>query len=243
VSNGIESFQQTVRGQSGGLHTLVIMAKAPRPGKVKTRLARSLPVSAVTALYRCFLDDTLSLARSLHGVKVAVMCPAADREDLVRIVGGAVPVVPQVGNGLAAALCSVFTHFYGAGSSRIVAFNSDTPHLPATILQAAFRLLDECDVVVGPTHDGGYYLVGAKMSHPDLFSTDTMGTANALQALLVKARALALSVRFTDPFYDIDEAADLSRLAGELQLTPGRAPKTAKWLSEWACDGHAKKAV
>jgi glycosyltransferase A (GT-A) superfamily protein (DUF2064 family) len=149
VSDSIESSQQIVRGQSDGPHTLVIMAKAPKPGMVKTRLARSLPVSAVTALYRCFLDDTLTLARSLHEVKVAVMCPAADREDLVWTVGSAVPVVPQVGNGLAAALCSVFAHFNGAGSNRIVAFNSDSPHLPTTILQAAFRLLDECDVVVG----------------------------------------------------------------------------------------------
>jgi glycosyltransferase A (GT-A) superfamily protein (DUF2064 family) len=153
-----------------------------------------------------------------------------------------VPVVPQVGNGLAAALCSVFAHFNGAGSSRIVAFNSDSPHLPTTILQAAFRLLDECDVVVGPTHDGGYYLVGARMSHPGLFTTDAMGTESALEALLTKARALGLSVRLTDLFYDIDEAADLSRLAEELQLMPGRAPKTAKWLSEWASAGHAKKA-
>jgi glycosyltransferase A (GT-A) superfamily protein (DUF2064 family) len=76
------------------------------------------------------------------------------------------------------------------------------------------------------------------MSHPGLFSTDAMGTGNALEALLTKARALGLSVGLTDPFYDIDEAADLSRLAEELQLTPGKAPKTAKWLSEWASLGQ-----
>ena len=207
---------------------------------VKTRLARSLPVSAVTALYRCLLDDTLTLARSLDGVKVAVMCPAEDREDLERAVDSAVPVVPQMGSGLAAGLVSVFTHFAGTGSSRIVALNSDSPHLPTAILQATFQLLETFDVVVGPTHDGGYYLVGARMSHPGLFSTDAMGTANALEALLTKARALGLSVRLTDPFYDIDEAADLSRLAEELQLTPGKAPRTAKWLSEWASVGQAK---
>jgi rSAM/selenodomain-associated transferase 1 len=225
---------QIIRTPGNGHHTLVIMAKAPRPGRVKTRLARSLPVSAVTGLYRCLLDDTISLAQSLDGVEVAVMCPEADREDMERTVDSAVPVVPQVGSGLAAALCSVFAHFQGTGSSRIVAFNSDSPHLPTSILQTAFRLLEECDLVVGPTHDGGYYLVGAKMSHPRLFSIEAMGTGNALEELLAKARALELSVRFTDPFYDIDEAADLSRLAEELQLTPGRAPKTAKWLSEWA---------
>jgi rSAM/selenodomain-associated transferase 1 len=199
VSIRMAATHQIIRTPCNGLHTLVIMAKAPKLGMVKTRLARSLPVSAVTALYRCLLDDTISLARSLDGVEVAVMCPEADREDLERTVGNGVPVVPQVGNGLAAALCSVFAHFEGADSSRIVAFNSDSPHLPTSILQAAFRLLEECDVVVGPTHDGGYYLVGARMSHPGLFTTDSMGTANALQALLRRASALGLLVRLTDP--------------------------------------------
>jgi len=230
-----------IRDPGNGHHTLVIMAKAPKPGMVKTRLTRSLPASDVTALYRCLLDDTLTLARSLEGVELAVMCPAADLEDLLQAVGNAVPVVPQMGNGLAAALCSVFAHFADAGSSRIVAFNSDTPHLSTTRLQAAFRLLEECDLVVGPTHDGGYYLVGAKMSHPGLFTTDALGTANAFEELLTNARALGLSIRLTDPFYDIDEAADLSRLAEELQLTPGRAPKTAKWLSDWASAAPATK--
>jgi hypothetical protein len=112
--------------------------------------------------------------------------------------------------------------------------------LPTSILQAAFQLLENFDVVVGPTRDGGYYLVGARMSHPGLFSIDAMGTANALEALLTKARSLGLSVGLTDPFYDIDEAADLSRLAEELQLTPGKAPRTAKWLSEWASAGQAQ---
>jgi uncharacterized protein len=209
---------------------------------VKTRLARSLPPSAVTALYRCLLDDTISLAQSLDGVKIAVMCPAADVDDLAQAVGNAVPVIPQVGNSLAAALCSVFAHFQDTGSSRIVAFNSDTPHLPITMLQAAFRLLKESDVVVGPTHNDGYYLVGARMSHPGLFSTDAMGTANALDALLTKASALGLSVGLTDPFYDIDEADDLRRLAEELQLTPGKAPKTARWLCDWVTAEQASKA-
>lgn len=162
--------------------------------------------------------------------------------DLERTVGNAVPVVPQVGYGLATALCSAFAHFQGAGSSRIVAFNSDSPHLPTSILQAAFWLLGPCHLVVAPTHDGVYYLVGTRMSRPSLFTTDAMGTANALEALLTKAEVLGLSVRSTDPFYDIGEATDLSRLAEELQLTPRRAPKTAKWLSEWASAGHANKA-
>jgi rSAM/selenodomain-associated transferase 1 len=214
--------------------TLVIMAKAPRVGAVKTRLAETFPLPAVTELYRCLLNDTLALAQALDHVDVAVMCPASDVEDLSRVVPQAVQIVPQTGKGLAAGLTCVFAHFTNRGHRRVIAFNSDSPHLPASILESAFDVLETCDLVVGPTHDGGYYLVGAKTSHADLFSNDGMGTANALEALLTRARMLKLSVHLTDPFYDIDVAADLSLLADELQRIPGKAPRTAKWLSERA---------
>lgn len=212
---------------------LVIMAKAPRPGSAKTRLARSLPSTAVVELYRCLLDDTMALARSLDDVDVAIMCPASDVEDLSREANATVPVLAQAGDGLAAGLTSVFAHFAAAGRRRIIAFNSDSPHLPVSVLKNAFEALAHCDLVVGPTHDGGYYLVGATASHAGLFSGDGLGTTNALDALLARARALGLSVRRTDPFYDIDVAADLGRLAAELQDAPARAPRTAQWLAEW----------
>jgi hypothetical protein len=214
--------------------TLVIMAKAPRPGAVKTRLAKSLPVQAVTELYKCLLNDTIELAQSLDRVEIAIMCPASDVRDLSLAVAQSVRVVPQTGSGLAAALDSVFTQLAAAGRPGVIAFNSDSPHLPASALQSAFDVLETCDLVVGPTHDGGYYLVGAKASHPGLFSHDGMGTATALESLLSRADALQLEVRLLDPFYDIDVGADLKQLAEELQRIPGKAPRTAKWLSEWA---------
>jgi uncharacterized protein len=214
------------------------MAKAPRLGTVKTRLARSLPVEAVTELYSCLLDDTLALARSLGDVQVAIMCPAPDVEELTRLSRGGVRVVAQMGEGLAAGLTSVFAHFTAPGQQRVVAFNSDSPHLPASVLEGAFEALAGHDVVVGPTHDGGYYLVGAKASHPTLFAGDAMGTSSALERLLSRAQALELSVGFADPFYDIDVADDLTRLAKELRLAPARAPRTAAWLKEWDSTGH-----
>jgi len=213
--------------------TLVIMAKAPKPGSVKTRLAKSLPVEAVTELYRCLLNDTISLVQTLPQVEVAIMCPASDVEDMTRAVGKAVRVVPQTGSGLAAALDSVFAQFAATGRPGVIALNSDSPHLPPSVLKSAFDVLEGCDLVVGPTHDGGYYLVGARETHPGLFTGDKMGTTNAFDSLLARARAMWLSVKLTAPFYDIDEAADLERLAEELNRTPGKAPRTAEWLLAW----------
>ena len=214
--------------------TLVIMAKAPRLGSVKTRLAKSLTVQAVTELYRCLLSDTIALAQTLDHVEIAIMCPASDVEELSLAVAKEVRVVPQTGRGLAAALDSVFVQFAVVGRPGVIAFNSDTPHLPASVLESAFDALETCDLVVGPTNDGGYFLVGARASHPGLFSSDGMGTASALEALLERASALHLSVRMIDSFYDIDVAEDLNQLTAELRHVPAKPPRTAKWLSEWA---------
>ena len=244
----MESSSQNEARSSNEGRTLVVMAKAPRPGEVKTRLVSSLSPTAAVAFYRCLLNDTLALARSLRDVEVAIMCPDSDVDELARLAGPqlagkAASVVAQKGEGLAAGLTSVFAHFAegcrtNAPERRIIAFNSDSPHLPRSVLEDAFETLAAHDVVVGPTHDGGYYLVGAKASHPTLFAGDGMGTSSALERLLARARALELSVGFADPFYDIDVADDLTRLAEELRLAPARAPRTAAWLKEWDSTAH-----
>jgi hypothetical protein len=229
----MESSNQTPLRFPGLNRTLVVMAKAPRPGMVKTRLRQSLPSVAVTALYRCLLADTLALATSLKSVEVAVMCPESDQEELAHVLGNTVQVVAQGGEGLAAGLTSVFRHFTAAGRQHVIAFNSDSPHLPPLVLESAFETLATHDVVVGPTHDGGYYLVGAKAAHTALFESDSMGTGSALDRLLTRAKSLELSTGFTKPFYDIDIANDLILLARELQLAPEKAPRTASWFGEW----------
>jgi uncharacterized protein len=218
---------------SGSDCVLVIMAKAPRPGEVKTRLTPSLSPAAVTDFYCCLLDDTLSLARSLGDVEVAIMCPNSDVSDMVQLAGGRASVVAQKGDGLAAGLTSVFSHFAADHQRRTIAFNSDSPHLPPSVLEDAFEMLDSHDVVIGPTHDGGYYLIGAKAFHPTLFAQDGMGTNSALERLMSRAKSLKLSVGFVTSFYDIDVVDDLTRLAEELRKAPARAPRTAQWLKEW----------
>lgn len=229
----MESFSQATERFPRPNRTLVIMAKAPRPGLVKTRLTESLPSLAVTALYRCLLEDTIALAKSLTSVKVAVMCPESDEEVLARLLGGTVQVAAQEGEGLAAGLTSVFRHFTAGNLQHVIAFNSDSPHLAPSVLDGAFEILATHDLVVGPTHDGGYYLVGAKAAHPSLFESDSMGTGSALDRLLTRTKLLELSIGLTELFYDIDVANDLILLARELQRSPAKAPRTASWFVEW----------
>src|SRR5436305_5497829 len=177
----IEVRSEMVARRAESERVLVIMAKAPRPGTVKTRLSSSLSRDALVSFYCCLLDDTLALACSLEDVEVAIMCPESDVNELALLTGNRVTVVGQRGHGLAAGLNSVFAHFAADRERQVIAFNSDSPHLPPCALKDAFRSLDRHDVVIGPTQDGGYYLVGAKAFYPTLFACDGMGTSTALE--------------------------------------------------------------
>jgi len=228
---GARSGAEEIRG------AVVIMAKAPREGSVKTRLAGAYSPREVVELSECMLRDTLALARALPAVHVAVLCPAQDVADIQARLSGGVHVVGQRGTGLAAALVSAFDHFV-PGFRQVVAVDSDSPHLPLAILRSAFDLLETNDVVVGPTEDGGYHLVGASAMHPRLFDPATLGTGTARDALLGNARALGLSVAFTEPWWDVDVPADVLRLAAALRTEPARAPRTAALLASWPLAAH-----
>ena len=185
------------------------------------------------ALYRCLIEDTLELARSLPDTRVAVVCPSGDVGELGAWLGPSVEIVAQQGHGLAAALDSTFRAFLADDVDRVVIFNGDSPHLPAAELERAFTLLDRCDLVVGPTTDGGFYLVGARVVHPDLFEASRLGTQTALEALLARASELGLRVELSAPWYDVDEPDDLTRLAQDLRSAPTSARQTGALLARW----------
>jgi rSAM/selenodomain-associated transferase 1 len=213
-----------------GERALVVMAKAPRVGHVKTRLAASLPAEAVVDLYRSMLEDTLDLARSVSTDIVAIVCPTSDVADLSSWLP-AIEIVGQQGEGLAAGLASAFRIFINRGYRRVVALDGDSPQLSPETLNKSFQFLNAADVVVGPTTDGGYYLVGSKTVQAELFDPQGMGTGTALESLMATAQGLSLRVALTETAYDIDEAEDLVRLARDLRLSPHRAPRTAAWLA------------
>jgi uncharacterized protein len=213
-----------------GERALIIMAKAARAGHVKTRLAASLPAEAIVDLYKCMIEDTLDLARSVSIDALAIVCPTSDVADLTSWLP-AIEIVGQQGEGLAAGLVSAFRIFMDRGYRRVVAIDGDSPQLASETLDKAFRLLDEADVVVGPTTDGGYYLVGSTTVQDELFDTQRMGTGRALDSLMASAQGVGLRVALTEAGYDVDEAEDLARLARELRLFPHRALRTAAWLA------------
>jgi rSAM/selenodomain-associated transferase 1 len=213
---------------------LVVMAKAPRPGHAKTRLAAAgLDAGQVLALYRCLMEDTLDLASSLAQVRIALMCPAGDSAAVAAWLGPDRDIVEQPGAGLADALDATFTLFRSRRVSRIIALNGDSPHLPARVLANAFEALAGHDLVVGPTDDGGYYLVGARQPYRGLFERSALGTGRALDDLLARARERGLRVATTDPWFDVDVGQDVDRLEAALVHGSVNAPRTHALLTAW----------
>src|SRR5262249_52335169 len=221
---------------------VAIMAKAPRTGHVKTRLSPVFSADAIIELYRALVEDTIGLATRIRA-STAVVCPAADAEEIARWLQNDVRIVPQRGRGLADGLTSCFDLLCDPTARRVIAFNSDTPHLEPHVLESAFAALADHDVVIGPCDDGGYYLVGVTHPHPGLFDPIAMGTGSAFDALVARTRRLGLSAAVMSEQYDIDLPHDLRRLARELADDPDRAPRTAAVLAALAADSPGRAGL
>jgi rSAM/selenodomain-associated transferase 1 len=211
---------------------LAVMMKAPRPGRVKTRLAAAHSPDRVVTLYRALVEDTIELSRQLR-VRTVGICPDGDETDIADWLGCEVEILPQQGAGLAAGLRSTFEQLCSDTHRRVIAFNADSPHLPAQAIESAFDALPSADLVVGPCDDGGYYLVGATRSHDGLFDAAAMGRESACRALVAEAARQGLRVALTAEHYDVDLPADLIRLANDLARDATRAPRTADVLASW----------
>lgn len=211
---------------------LAVMMKAPRPGRVKTRLGPVYSADRILELYRALVEDTIALARGMR-VRTVAVCPAADEAELCAWLPRGVEVMPQNGDGLASGLHSTFDQLCDDSRTRVIAFNADSPHLAAGVLDAAFAALAIHDIVVGPCDDGGYYLVGAKRPYDGLFDATTMGRESACAALLAEADRRGLRVALSAEHYDVDVPDDLLRLADDLTREPSRATQTAALLVSW----------
>ncbi|MCL5292050.1 MAG: TIGR04282 family arsenosugar biosynthesis glycosyltransferase [Actinobacteria bacterium] len=211
-------------------NVLVIMAKYPAPGLVKTRLCPPLEATSAAELYRAFLTDTIEKAALVRSAeKFLAVYPGGLAEQLRIELGEGFKAMPQTGSALGERLGEVFNRLLRA--NRVVVIGSDTPTLPPVYIEKAFELLREFDLVLGPASDGGYYLVGLSIPAPGLFSAVEWGGEKVLTQTLYIADALRLSTALLPEWYDIDTEEDLRRLAAELQVNSAAARQSYKVLA------------
>ena len=213
-------------------NTLLVVAKQPAPGQAKTRLCPPLTAGQSASLYECFLLDTLDLMRAVEHVERVICHLTEDSRSYFQQIAPDMQLRRQHGNSLGERLDHLLTESLAAGSDGAVVMDSDSPTLPPDYLAQAFSLLTDVDVVIGPTHDGGYYLIGMKQPQPPLLREVEMSTPHVLDETLRRARAVGLTVGQLPRWYDVDTADDLKLLEQELfgESRDGRAPATREWL-------------
>jgi rSAM/selenodomain-associated transferase 1 len=227
---------------------IAVMAKAPRPGQVKTRLAGALSPEAATDLSASFLRDiteNIRLAGRVGAVDPWIAYAPAGQEMLfhgiladgtqLALADGVIEAPAAVqGFGLCLlhAARALFEHGYGA----VCLLNADGPTLPTAMLELAARALAVPGdrVVLGPAEDGGYYLIGMKAPHPALFADIAWSTDVVAAQTRERVRSAGLALVELDPWYDVDDGAALQRLIAELSApadgTGYAAPATAACL-------------
>jgi rSAM/selenodomain-associated transferase 1 len=213
-----------------------IMAKAARQGQVKTRLCPPLSPPQAAELYRCFLLDKIAQVNALtEAMPVISYSPADARAWFEPLTPAHFTLVPQLGNDLGARLLSTFERLFHLGYTQVLAIDSDTPTLPTVFLAHALEHLARpaTDVVLGPTEDGGYYLIGLRQPYPQLFANMPWSTTHVLPETLRRSAAEGLQVTCVEAWFDIDTPADLARLTASLaDLDHNQAQHTRRFLQE-----------
>ena len=212
---------------------LVIFAKEPASGQVKTRLSPPLSPAEAAELYHYFLQDVVAEMAHLPEIEVAIAYdPASARGFFETLSGEGVRLVPQTDAGLGERLIQAFAWGFSRGFSSIIIRNSDSPDLPGVVVQEAKEALSQgrADVALGPSPDGGYYLAGLRRPCPDLFLDVAWSTDQVLNQTLARARSLGLKAHLLPPWPDIDDIVGLVNF-----LKKPLAPPTPGWRSHaWA---------
>lgn len=217
---------------------LIVVAKQPLAGQVKTRLAATDGAAFATELYRCALEDTLELAASFCAQNeipyvISYFPPEQASRQFFRRLAPQAVLLPQHGATFGDRLRNALHEASRRGAERLVMIGSDSPSLPHALLRSAFLRLDEpeTDVVLGRVADGGYYLIGMREPHPVLFERITWSTASVADETRARAAEKNLRVVEIEPWYDLDTAADLRTLLEDVRRDEDdRAPRTSSFL-------------
>src|SRR5438093_9615707 len=233
------------RKSPSGFCALAVMTKAPRPGRVKTRLVPPLTPNEAAMLNACFLRDTTAAISSalvsgrLLGKAggVAVYTPVGWEGAYADILPLDFDLLPQRGGSFGERLWFAAQDLFKCGFGGVCLIDSDSPTVPAATFAQAVKILRSPreHIVLGPSDDGGYYLIGLKKPHREIFERIDWSTERVFDQTRERARGTSLEVGLLPKCYDVDDPAALRRLCNELLGRNSRdeiAPETCKFLNE-----------
>jgi uncharacterized protein len=217
---------------------LVVFVKAPVPGTVKTRLTLRYTPQQAADIYRAFVQDVLLQAQRIPvDLRVLAYSPPGERDRLAEPAPEGWVMTPQADTDLGGRMASAAAERFNAGAERVVIIGTDAPTLPDEYLTRAFDLLQSNDIVVGPSTDGGYYLVGLASPISEIFRDIDWSSERVLGQTVDRVRAAGLTLGLLPPWYDVDTPDELEFLRAHLDAAlhaghPFRLPNTFKALQE-----------
>ena len=184
-------------------------------------------------LYAAFLEDTFATARALQAVRLAVSFAPADAVGTFEELAPGALMLPQVEGDLGARMLDAFVRASAAGATATVAIGADSPHLEPDRLREAFEELERHDLVLGPSADGGYYLIGLRAPVPALFDGIDWSTEQVLRQTVERARVERLDFVGLPAEFDVDSPGELALLRARIEERgPSVCPATAALLDE-----------
>jgi uncharacterized protein len=214
---------------------IIVMVKAPLPGFAKTRLTPPLTKVDAAALSLCFVQDVVTSALSVRPNLIVAFTPSEGRDVLEPLLPQNLIWLEQKGAHLGERLDSVINHAAESRFSPIIVLGADSPTLPPTLIENALYALTSgaAEIVLGPTTDGGYYLIGFHKPDSAVLRNVTWSSPLTFEQTVRNIKQLKLPLFTLPQWYDVDTFADLTLLANELRTdleAQRRAPQTYRWL-------------
>lgn len=195
---------------------LGLFAKCPAPGRVKTRLAAETSPDWAARVAHAFLLDTVARLATVPVRRVLAFAPADAYQFFREVVGGHFELMPQADGDLGARLAGFTADRFREGAGAVVLAGTDSPSLPVEYVTGAFAQFEGADAVLGPTTDGGYYLIGLTPSAPAVFEGIPWSGPDVLKATVDRLAGTGCRLAVLPPWYDVDTLADWRMLRGHL---------------------------
>jgi uncharacterized protein len=197
---------------------IILFLREPRFGRVKTRLSRHLEETLVLDLYRAFVLDTLETLGACHEKTLIFVEPSSATDSVARWLGDRFTYIGQKGKDLGERMGNAFTYAFSQGFQHAVLVGSDAPDLPQTLIDQSFDRLRENQAIIGPSGDGGYYLIGFSTQHipTEVFTLPAWGTDSVFSVTASVLSKSNCTFEVLPKWADVDELPDLRRfLSGE----------------------------
>ncbi len=219
---------------------LVIFVKYPEKGKVKSRLVLGDDDGYVADLYHCFIEDLLERVSSGNYRFLIAFDPPEKETAFAELFGKNFSYMPQTGADLGKRMHNAFTACFAEGFQSVVLIGSDSPDLPREIIEKAFGLLESYEVVIGPTYDGGYYLIGfSKNSFSEVFFENMVWSTNSVYAETIRRfEQEGISFHVLPTWRDIDTVNDLKALLKDCEHSDFDRSKTVRFLKDKGFADH-----